>query len=132
VAKLEVLPSDILMSKPGLSQQMLVIAHYPNGTSRDVTREAAYTSNTPTVAEVTPDGNLTGVRKGEAATLVRYEGKFVTVNITILEERPGFEWAQLPQYNFIDPLVDAKLKKLRIQPSALTTDAEFLRRVSLI
>jgi uncharacterized protein DUF1549/uncharacterized protein DUF1553 len=131
VAKLEVLPADILMNKPGLSQQMLVIAHYPDGASRDVTREAAYTSNTPTVAEVTPDGNMTGVRKGEAATLVRYEGKFVTVNITVLEERPGFQWAQLPQYNFIDQHVDAKLKKLRIQSSALTADAEFLRRVSL-
>ena len=131
VAKLEVLPADILMNKPGLSQQMLVIAHYPDGKSRDVTREAAYTSNTPTVAEVTPDGYLTTLRKGEAATLVRYEGKFVTVNITVLEERPGFTWAQLPQYNFIDQHVDTKLKKLKIQPSGRTTDAEFLRRVSL-
>jgi len=131
IAKLEVVPADILMNRPGLSQQMLVIAHYVDGTSRDVTREAAYTSNAPTVAEVTPDGHLTTLRKGEAATLVRYEGKFVTVNITVLEDRPGFEWAQLPQYNFIDQHVDAKLKKVRIRPSALTADAEFLRRVSL-
>jgi hypothetical protein len=131
VAKLEVLPADILMNKPGLTQQMLVIAHYPDGMARDVTREAAYTSNTPTVAEITPDGQLTTLRKGEAAALVRYEGKFVTVNVTVLEERPGFEWVQLPQNNFIDQHVDAKLKKLRIQASALTTDAEFLRRVCL-
>jgi len=131
VAKLEVLPADILLGKPGLSQQMLVVAHYPDGTTRDVTREAAYTSNTPTVAEVTPEGYLTTLRKGEAATLVRYEGKFVTVNVTVLEPRPGFQWAQLPQNNFIDQHVDAKLKKLRIQPSPLATDAEFLRRVCL-
>jgi hypothetical protein len=62
---------------------MLVIAHYPNGTSRDVTAKwppAIY----PTVAEVTPDGNLTGVRKGKQLHWC-VTRKFVTVNITILE-----------------------------------------------
>jgi hypothetical protein len=131
VEKLEVLPHEILMQKPGLAQQMLVIAHYGDGASRDVTREAAFTSNTPTVAEVAADGYVTTLRKGEAAVLVRYEGKFVTVNVTALEERPGFEWVQLPVYNYIDQQVDAKLKKLKILPSELTSDAEFLRRVSL-
>src|SRR5437879_12762955 len=38
VEKLEVLPREILMHKPGLAQQMLVIAHYGDGASRDVTR----------------------------------------------------------------------------------------------
>ena len=83
------------------------------------------------MAEVTADGCATTLRKGEAAVLVRYEGKFVTVNVTALEERPGFEWVQLPVYNYIDQQVDAKLKKLKILTSELTTDAEFLRRVSL-
>ncbi len=36
-----------------------------------------------------------------------------------------------PQYNFIDPLVDAKLERLNIVPSALCTDEEYLRRVYL-
>ena len=83
------------------------------------------------MAEVAADGYVTTLRKGEAAVLVRYEGKFVTVNVTALEERPGFEWVQLPVYNYIDQQVDAKLKKLKILPSELTSDAEFLRRVSL-
>ena len=36
-----------------------------------------------------------------------------------------------PSTTTIDELVDRKLKRLRIQPSALAEDAEFLRRVSL-
>ncbi|PYV24561.1 MAG: hypothetical protein DMG27_12565 [Acidobacteria bacterium] len=131
VERLEVTPSDILMPESGLSQQIVVVAHYSDGTARDVTREASYTSNTPSVAEATQDGLLTSERKGEAALLVRYEGNFVTVSTTILSSKPGFQWVQLPQHNYIDEAVDQKLRKLRILPSPPVTDAEFLRRVSL-
>ena len=131
VERLEVTPSDILMPESGLSQQIVVVAHYSDGTARDVTREASYTSNTPSVAEATQDGLLTSERKGEAALLVRYEGNFVTVSTTILSSKPGFQWVQLPQHNYIDEAVDQKLRKLRILPSPPVTDAEFLRLVSL-
>ena len=131
VERLEVTPSDILMPESGLSQQIVVVAHYSDGSARDVTREASYTSNTPSVAEATQDGLLTSERKGEAALLVRYEGNFVTVSTTILSSKPGFQWVQLPQRNYIDEAVDQKLRKLRILPSPPVTDAEFLRRVSL-
>ncbi len=131
VDQLEVMPKEILMNKHGLSQQMLVVAHYRDGGTRDVTREANFTSNTPTVAEVTQDGYLTSLRKGEAALLVRYAGKFVATNVTVLEDRPDFQWVQLPQFNYIDRHVDAKLKKLRILPSKIASDTEFLRRVYL-
>ena len=131
VKRLEVLPDDILLKKPGLSQQLLVLAHYPDGTTRDVITEAVYASNTPTVVEVSEDGFVTTLRKGEAAILIRYEGNFATINVTVLEERPGFRWVQLLQYNYIDRYVDQKLKRLKIQPSQLCTDTEFIRRVSL-
>lgn len=131
VEKLELQPPEILVPKPGPSQQVQVIAHYRDGASRDVTREAIYASNTPTVAEVDQDGKVTTVRKGEAAILVRYEGKFVTLNVTALAGRPGFQWVQLPENNYIDRHVDAKLKKLEILGSELSSDAEFIRRISL-
>jgi len=131
VKELEVAPSEILMPKPGLSQQMAVIAHFADGTARDVTREASYTSNTPSIAEVTQEGLLQSSRKGEAAVLVRYEGTFVTVNSTILPDKPGFQWAKLPAYNYIDEEVDRKLRKVRILPSQPCDDEEFLRRASL-
>src|SRR5262249_35756438 len=40
-----------------------------------------------------------------------------------------FEFPQVPEFNYIDSLVHAKLRKLRIAPSELCTDEEFLRRV---
>jgi uncharacterized protein DUF1549/uncharacterized protein DUF1553 len=131
VKRIEVLPEEVLMPRPALAQQIQVIAHYADGGNRDVTREASYTSSVPTVAEVTQDGHLTTLRRGEAALLIRYEGRFVPLPVTVLEGRPGFQWAQLPQHNYIDRHVDAKLKKVETLPSEIASDAEFLRRVYL-
>jgi hypothetical protein len=41
------------------------------------------------------------------------------------------KYPDLPEYNFIDKLVDAQLKSLNIIPSEIATDAEFVRRVYL-
>src|SRR3989442_256791 len=65
VSKLEVLPKEILMSKPGLAQQILAIAHYPDGSTRDVTLESVFTSSASTVVEVSDSGLLKSLRKGE-------------------------------------------------------------------
>jgi len=63
--------------------------------------------------------------------LVRYQGKFVTVPITVLNPKPGFAWQPLRQNNFIDRLNDAKLQRLKIQPAPAVEDAGFLRRAML-
>ncbi len=130
-AKLEVAPPEVLMSRPGQEQQMMALAHYPDGTVRDVTREAVFGSNLPDVAEIDSAARLQGVRKGEAAVLVRYQGKFVTVPVTLPNPLPGFAWKPLEHYNYIDRHVDARLERLKILPSGPVGDAEFLRRVSL-
>ena len=129
--RLEVLPGEIFMHGPGKKHRVLVIAHYPDGALRDVTREAHLTSTSTSVVKITEDGRVEGLRKGEASLLVRYEGKFLAVPVTVLNPRTGFQWERLPQYNFIDRLVDAKLKRLKIQPSPPASDAAFLRRASL-
>ena len=130
VEKLEVLPQEVFMHGPGKAQQVLALAHYSDGSVRDVTREANISSNTPEVADVDSSARVKGERKGEAALLVRYEGKFVAVPVTVLNPNPGFAWNSLPQYNYIDQLIDAKLKRLKILPSPAVDDAEFLRRAS--
>lgn len=130
VARLEVQPAEFFAEKPGLAQQLKVIAHYANGDTRDVTREAQYSSSIPTVAEVSDGGHIKTLRQGEAATLVRYEGRLAVVNVTALSEKPGFAWKAVPEWTYIDRFINAKLKRLHILPSELASDAEFLRRVS--
>ena len=77
VETLEVLPAEIFMHEPGLKQQVVVIAHYPDGSARDVTSEAVIESSVTSIAEVGDGAVIEGKRVGEAALLVRYEGKFI-------------------------------------------------------
>jgi len=130
VASLEVLPPVVDLAREGQSQQLLVLARYPDGSTRDVTREAIYSSSVPDTATVTESGRVAAVRRGEAAILVRYEGAFGVDNLTVMGDRSGFAWAPRPENNPIDALVNQKLKKVKILPSETCTDAEFLRRAS--
>ena len=130
VERIEMQPPAVELAKPGLEQQVRVVAHYLDGAVRDVTKEAVIASNIPDTADVSADAVVKGARIGEATMLVRYEGKFGTVPVTVLNPKPGFVWKALPQNNYIDQLIDAKLQRLRIQPAAAADDATFLRRVS--
>jgi hypothetical protein len=130
VASLDVQPKEIAMPKPGETATVKVTAKFADGQTRDVTNEATVESNTPDVAKV--DGSkIAGERMGEATLLVRYQGKFSTVPVTVVNPKPGFAWKPLPQHNYIDQHIDAKLQRMKIQPSPATDDATFLRRVSL-
>ena len=130
VRRLEVEPKEIFMKEPGESAGVKVTATYGDGGSRDVTALAVIESNIPDVATVA-DAPVKGARIGEATMLLRYQGTFTTLPVTVLNPKPGFAWKPLPQNNYIDRAIDAKLQRLKIQPSPLVDDAGFLRRVSL-
>jgi hypothetical protein len=131
VATLEVFPKVIDLAQEGETQQLLVLAHYPDGSNRDVTLDAIFTSSVPDVATVSATGHVIAVRRGEASILVRYEGVFGVDNVSVMGDRTGFVWAPRPENNYIDALVNQKLQKVKILPSPLCTDAEFYRRVSI-
>jgi hypothetical protein len=131
VSRLEVLPRNPTLALPGMKQNMVVIAHYPDGSTRDVTREARYASSMQEITEVSDTGAVTSIRRGESALLVSYEGQFATNEFTVLGDRTGWKWAAQPQNNYIDRLVDVKLQRVKAQPAPLCTDGEFLRRAYL-
>jgi hypothetical protein len=136
VVELRTEPKEVFMTRPGDTAAVKVIARYKDDQLRDVTREAVIESNVPDVASIEADASSSqplarGERVGEATLLVRYQGMFGAIPVTVLNPRPGFVWKPLPQHNYIDRLVDTKLERLKIQPSAPTDDATFFRRVSL-
>ncbi len=126
---LTVAPDQIEMDLPGRTQQMLVLAKYADGSSRDVTREVVFSINNLDVAAI-KDGVVTALRRGEAAVLMRYEGLYATKEVTVMGDRSGWAWEDIPEYNFIDQHINAKLQRMKILPSTVCTDAEFIRRVS--
>jgi hypothetical protein len=112
-------------------QQLRVIARYSDGREVDVTHAARFQSNNDAVALVAVDGLVKSTdQPGEAAVMASFANE-VGVFRVLVPRGGAIDYPKLPENNFIDPLVDAKLKKLRIVPSPGVDDAEFARRVYL-
>src|SRR5262249_12706641 len=67
---------------------------------------------------------------GDTAVVISYRGNVQGVRALVkVPMEPGFVYPQIPEVNFIDREVFAKLRKLNLVPSDLSDDSEFLRRV---
>ncbi|MEZ5940544.1 MAG: DUF1549 domain-containing protein [Planctomycetaceae bacterium] len=126
---IELYPKQAVLDGEGATQQMTVVAHYSDGTTRDVTSLAAFFSNNDTSAAVNDSGLVTAGARGEAYIFARFDVH--TVGSQFLALPAGLQYEERPNQpvNYIDELVAAKHKKLRLHPSELCNDEEFLRRV---
>jgi hypothetical protein len=131
LARLEVSPARRVLEAPADRQQLAVTAIFADGSRRNVTDLARFSVNDPEVAEVSTDGMVQAQRMGEVTVLVNYLSAVATSRLVFLREVPGFAWKAPTEQNFIDRHVFAKLRLLRLQPSELGSDKEFIRRVYL-
>ena len=129
LAKLEIQPNELVLTSPDAPAQLEVLAHWTDGSVEDVTAQVVYESKDPAIAEVSETGEVTRLRWGGTAILARYLGEVTAAFITLPRETAIADTDFPAPANYIDERVFAKLKKLNVQPSALTTDTEFLRRV---
>jgi hypothetical protein len=128
VTSVDLYPRGAVLDGKGAMQQLTVRAEYSDGTVRDVTRLALFLSSNDTSAKVSPDGVITAGDRGEAFVMARFSTFTVGVPIIVLPKGLKFDFPSVPENNYIDTLVNNKLKKLRIAPSELCTDEAFLRR----
>ncbi len=131
VTSIELFPKNPIVPLPGMTQQMRVLATYGDGAVRDVTLETFIESGNTEVAENDKLGLVTMIRRGEAPVLARFEGAYTATTITVMGNRQGYAWKDVPANNYIDELVYSKLKRVKSLPSPLCTDADFIRRVTL-
>lgn len=128
--QVELFPAQAVLEGEGASQRLVAVAHYSDGTTRDVTSLAAFTTNNERAAAVTELGAVTAGVRGEAFVMARFDTH--TVGSQVLTLPAGLQYtAPETSGNYIDHLVGEKLKKLRILPSGTCTDEEFLRRVTI-
>lgn len=131
VTKIEVFPINPVVQRIGTKLQLRVMATYANAEVRDVTREAFLESANAEVVVAGRAGLMTTIRRGEAPVLARFEGSYASTTITVMGDRSGFAWTEFPAFSKIDELVSVKWKRMKIVPSGLATDSEFIRRVYL-
>jgi hypothetical protein len=115
------------------AEQLQVLAHYSDGSVRDVTRLTNFTSSEPGVVSV--EGGLVRAGKlpGEATLTIRYMNHIVPWNTAIPIEGAvdANLYASLPRRNFIDGHVWDKLQTVGVVPSEPAADHTFLRRAYL-
>ena len=131
VTSIELSPKNPVVQKIGDKQQMRVIATYANGEKRDVTAESFIETGNSDIATTDKSGLVTTARRGEAPMLARFEGAYASTIVTVMGDRSGFEWKDMPTNNKVDEFVADKLKRTKTLPSEIASDEEFLRRIHL-
>ena len=129
VTSIDVFPKNPIIPRAGMKQQMTVMATFSDGTIRDVSREAFIESGNIEVIEADENGLLTVLRRGEGPVLIRYEGNYAATTLTVMGDRSGFAWEEPEHYNYIDQHVYNKLQRVKVLPSDICTDEEFVRRI---
>lgn len=129
VTRIEVFPKNPVIEMVGARQQMRVIATYADGYTRDVTAEAFLESGNTEVLEADKKGLGTTVRRGEAPVLARFEGSYAATTVTVMGDRTGFAWKDPEKWSKIDELVANKWKRMKIEPSGVCNDTDFIRRL---
>ena len=128
---LEIYPKQAVLDGEGASQQVTVLARYSDGSERDVTAQALFLSNNDNSASINLDGLVTAGKRGEAFVMARFATHTVGSQYIVLPKGLQFTFPQTTPVNYVDELVEAKLKKLRIAPSTICDDETFLRRIFL-
>jgi hypothetical protein len=128
---LKVYPPEWRMVGVGTQIQVVAVGEYNDGSVRDLTQVVRFSSNIAPIAAVKPDGTITAESVGETAIMARTLGRAAAIPIIVVKERPLKDYPTIPESNYIDKQVFAKLRKINVVPSDLATDEEFLRRVYL-
>ncbi len=133
IERLEFLPAHVIV-KPNTVQRLIVLAHFSDGTVKDVTRLAKYTASDTSVAinDEKEAGRVKVLGRGEGAITAWYLSRIAVATVTApYEGTPPEVFAKEKKANFIDEQVLRKLQDLNLPPSPAATDEEFLRRTFL-
>ena len=132
LVKLEITPAELVIGVKGEKIQLKAVAVWSDGTREDVTPLTRFKSNDDLVADVSSGGLLTSGQPGDTHVVAFYDNGVVPVPVVRpVSDKVGKKYPKVETPTEIDRLVVDKLRKLGIVPSDLSTDAEFLRRVSL-
>jgi hypothetical protein len=130
LVSVETAPVETVLIEPERQVQITAKARFSDGSERDVTSLAVYeTANN--IVKISHDGLVEAGQSGETTVLVRYLQQQRAVRLAFVPARPGFKWENPRPNNFIDDEVFAKLRVLRMNPSATCGDAIFMRRAYL-
>ena len=130
LVRLEVIPAEQVLVEPADQVQIKTTAVFSDGSRRDVSNLTVYEQSTD-LAKISPNGLVQRLRTGEMTVVARYLQIQQPVRLAFVPARPNYTWQPIKSDNYIDEQIEAKLRTLRINPSAGCDDAMFIRRAFL-
>ncbi|MDX1928182.1 MAG: DUF1553 domain-containing protein [Pirellulaceae bacterium] len=127
---IDVYPQQAVMSRPELSQELIVLAKYDDGSFRDVSNLAVYFSNNDAVATVSPEGRIDATGPGSGFIMARFD-QFTSGTSIVVRSGKLYPALQFEPQNYVDQLTAKRWSDLHVQPSEVCDDETFLRRVVL-
>lgn len=127
IVRIELVPNHVVQ-RPGDDRQLRVLAHFNDHSTRDVTHWSKFTAADTAVSTINDEGQVKVVGHGEGAITAWYLSKIAVATVTspFDNQVPPEQYAQ--PGNLIDQRVNEKLQDLKLPPSPIASDSEFLRR----
>jgi uncharacterized protein DUF1549/uncharacterized protein DUF1553 len=123
-------PRELFLLEPARETRLTAWAEFADGSKKNVTGLAVFDSSNLNM-EVDRRGLVRSERPGQTTVNVRYLHLQQAARLAFVPARPGFQWREPAEHNYIDERIDARLRKLRVNPSEVCTDGEFMRRAYL-
>jgi hypothetical protein len=125
VTSVEIYPPRMVMESDGATQQITVRAKYADGSDRDVTHLALFLSSNDGSAALNESGLIKTGTRGEAFVMARFDTHTVGAQVIVVPPKQKFDFPKVAENNYIDTLVNNKLRDLRMLPSELCSDEVF-------
>ena len=129
ITKLTITPENFAVLAADKPLQLKVTAAFADGTTEDITPFCDFKISDDSIASLSPLGLLASRQPGDAGVTVLYRGSVQAIRVLVpAPVRPG-GYPKVPEVNYVDTEVFAKLKLLNMVPADLASDEMFLRRV---
>jgi hypothetical protein len=128
---IEVWPREAVLKGADATQQLLVLANYSDGTTRDVTDLSILSSSDEQSLTVDASGAMTAGDPGEVMVMARFDVFAEVSQVIVVPGELEYTWPDTPELTYVDAHVFEKLRKLRALPAARSADEVFIRRVYL-
>ena len=99
---LEIYPKQAVLDGEGSTQQATVVAHYSDGTDRDVTSLALFLSNNDNSAAINENGLVTAGKRGEAYVMARFSTFTIGSQYIVLPKGLQFTFPPATPVNYVD------------------------------
>jgi hypothetical protein len=128
----EVTPKKLVVETLGEPISLRAVAHYSDGSERDVTKWTIFTPEDADSVEInTKSAESKVLRRGRHIVVARYLSEVVPIELVVPLSEDDIDLAAEPRRSFIDEEILESLQTLRLPPSTSIDDAAFLRRVTL-